>query len=145
MSWAVHVNLLFSTLDCLFVIQQWMSSYRNIQHWNGNGSELPLLKVQTIVFFFKYIFLILPFFPVFFPVKVPFLETSPPHASELWYGSPSPSQFSSEMAELVGAVTKITSGFLEINSISIDNWGFKFFYKWTTTLLVFCSVLVTAK
>ena len=41
------------------------------------------------------------------------------------------------MAELVGAVTKITSGFLEINSISIDNWGFKFFYKWTTTLLVF--------
>lgn len=48
------------------------------------------------------------------------------------------------MAELVGAVTKITSGFLEINSISIDNWGFKFFYKWTTTLLVFCSVLVTA-
>ena len=49
------------------------------------------------------------------------------------------------MAELVGAVTKITSGFLEINSISIDNWGFKFFYKWTTTLLVFCSVLVTAR
>ena len=49
------------------------------------------------------------------------------------------------MAELVGAVTKITSGFLEINSISIDNWGFKFFYKWTPTLLVFCSVLVTAR
>ena len=46
------------------------------------------------------------------------------------------------MAELVGAVTKITSGFLEINSISIDNWGFKFFYKWTTTLLVCVPPLV---
>jgi len=45
----------------------------------------------------------------------------------------------------VGAVTKVTAGFLEINSISIDNWGFKLFYKWSTTLLVFCSVLVTAR
>jgi len=49
------------------------------------------------------------------------------------------------MAELVGAVTKVTAGFLEINSISIDNWGFKLFYKWSTSLLVFCSVLVTAR
>ncbi|XP_023322025.1 innexin inx2 isoform X1 [Eurytemora carolleeae] len=49
------------------------------------------------------------------------------------------------MAELVGAVTKVTTGFLEVNAISIDNWGFKLFYKWTTSLLVFCSVLVTAR
>jgi len=49
------------------------------------------------------------------------------------------------MTELVSAVTKVTSGFLEINSISIDNWGFKLFYKWSTSLLVFCSVMVTAR
>ena len=49
------------------------------------------------------------------------------------------------MAEIIGAVTSVTKGFLEINSISIDNWGFKLFYKWSTTLLVFCSVLVTAR
>jgi len=49
------------------------------------------------------------------------------------------------MAELVGAVTKVTSSFLEINSISIDNWGFKLFYKWSTSLFVFCSVIVTAR
>ena len=67
----------------------------------------------------------------------------PVHAGNFWRWFIS--LVSSDMAELVGAVTKITSGFLEINSISIDNWGFKFFYKWTTTLLVFCSVLVTAK
>ena len=49
------------------------------------------------------------------------------------------------MIEIIGAVTKVTQGFLEINSISIDNWGFRLFYKWSTTLLVCCSFLVTAR
>lgn len=49
------------------------------------------------------------------------------------------------MAEIIGAVTGVTKSFLEINKISIDNWGFKLFYKWSTTLLVFCSVIVTAR
>jgi hypothetical protein len=47
------------------------------------------------------------------------------------------------MADIVGVVTKATSGFLEINQISIDNWAFKIFYKATTFILVVCSVLVT--
>ena len=49
------------------------------------------------------------------------------------------------MAEIIGAVTSVTKGFLEINSISIDNWGFKLYYKWSTGLLVFCSIMVTAR
>jgi len=49
------------------------------------------------------------------------------------------------MAELLGVVTKATSSFLELNQVSIDNWAFKLFYKFTTTILVFCSVLTTAK
>jgi len=49
------------------------------------------------------------------------------------------------MADLLGAVTKVTSNFLEINQVSIDNWGFKLFYKCTTVLLILSSVLTTAK
>ena len=49
------------------------------------------------------------------------------------------------MADLIGAVTKVTSNFLEINQVSIDNWGFKLFYKCTTVYLVLASVLTTAK
>ena len=41
------------------------------------------------------------------------------------------------MANLIGLVTKTTRAFLEVNSISIDNWTFKYFYKATTTLMVF--------
>ena len=48
------------------------------------------------------------------------------------------------MAELIGAVTKVTNAFLEINQISIDNWGFKLFYKATTSILIACSVLVVS-
>ena len=47
------------------------------------------------------------------------------------------------MADLIGAVTKATGSFLEINQVSIDNWGFKLFYKATTSILIACSVLVT--
>ena len=50
-----------------------------------------------------------------------------------------------EMADLIGAVTKVTSNFLEINQVSIDNWGFKLFYKCTTVCLILASVLTTAK
>ena len=67
------------------------------------------------------------------------------------------------MADLIGAVTKVTSNFLEINQVkhliftriwfftatidqvSIDNWGFKLFYKCTTVFLILSSVLTTAK
>ena len=49
------------------------------------------------------------------------------------------------MAELLGAVSKATGSFLQAKHVSIDNWGFKLFYKFTTTILVFCSILVTAR
>jgi len=49
------------------------------------------------------------------------------------------------MAGLLGPVTSFTSQFLEINQISIDNWGFKLFYKCSTVLLVLSSALVTAR
>ena len=70
---------------------------------------------------------------------------------------------STTMADLIGAVTKVTSNFLEINQVkhliftrnwfftatidqvSIDNWGFKLFYKCTTVFLILSSVLTTAK
>ena len=40
-----------------------------------------------------------------------------------------------EMAAIIGSLTKAVSIF-ENNDISIDNWCFKLFYKWTTSLLV---------
>ena len=49
------------------------------------------------------------------------------------------------MANVIGAVTTVTSNFLEINQVSIDNWTFKLFYKFTTVYLVTSSVLSTAK
>jgi len=49
------------------------------------------------------------------------------------------------MAELLGAVTKATSSFLGLKQASIDNWGFKLFYRFTTTILIFSSILVTAR
>lgn len=48
------------------------------------------------------------------------------------------------MAELIGAVSKVTNAFLEINQISIDNWSFKLFYKATTSILIACSILVVS-
>ncbi len=33
------------------------------------------------------------------------------------------------MASLVGIVTKTTKSFLDVNTISVDNWTFKCFYK----------------
>ena len=49
------------------------------------------------------------------------------------------------MADVVGAVTKITNEFLESNAVSIDNWAFKFYYKYTTTIIIACSVGTTAR
>jgi hypothetical protein len=49
------------------------------------------------------------------------------------------------MAALLTTVSGVTSHFLEINQISIDNWGFKLFYKCSTVLLVLSSALVTAR
>ena len=44
--------------------------------------------------------------------------------------------------------TLATSGtklFLEVNTVSIDNWTFKLFYKATTTILLACAGLASAK
>ncbi len=37
---------------------------------------------------------------------------------------------------LVGAVSTVTKSFFEINNVTIDNWTFKLFYKWSATLLI---------
>jgi hypothetical protein len=49
------------------------------------------------------------------------------------------------LAALLTAGTSITKNFFEINTISIDNWTFKLFYKWSTSLFVFGSICVTHK
>ena len=49
------------------------------------------------------------------------------------------------MAGLIGIVTKTTKNFLDVNTISIDNWTFKCFYKVSTTVCIFSSVLATAR
>jgi len=47
------------------------------------------------------------------------------------------------MAEAVGILTGVLSGFLE-PTVSIDNWGFRFFYSYTTALLVTFSAATAA-
>ena len=49
------------------------------------------------------------------------------------------------LAALLTAGSNIIKNFFEINTISIDNWTFKLFYKWSTTLFVFGSICVTHK
>ena len=49
------------------------------------------------------------------------------------------------MADLLNVVTKATSSFLELHKVSIDNWVFKLYYKFTTSLLLLSSVLTSAK
>ena len=49
------------------------------------------------------------------------------------------------MADLLNIVTRATSSFLELHKVSIDNWVFKLYYKFTTSLLILSSVLTTAK
>jgi hypothetical protein len=40
------------------------------------------------------------------------------------------------MADIVNVITKATNSFLDINTITVDNWTFKLFYKWTVTILI---------
>jgi hypothetical protein len=49
------------------------------------------------------------------------------------------------MADIVNVISKATNAFLNLNTVTVDNWTFKLFYKWTVTLLVACSVLVASK
>ena len=63
----------------------------------------------------------------------------------MWWGQVEKKLIFSTMANLISLVTKTTSAFLEVNTVSIDNWAFKSYYKVTTTLLVFCSIIVTSR
>ena len=47
--------------------------------------------------------------------------------------------------KLLEAVTSVTSNFMEINQVPIDNWAFKLFYKVTTIYLISSMFLATAK
>ena len=49
------------------------------------------------------------------------------------------------MASLIGIVSKTSKSFFLDNSVSVDNWTFKCFYKWTTSIVIFCSVAATAR
>ena len=49
------------------------------------------------------------------------------------------------MVDVVGAVTKLSSEFLEKDTVSIDNWAFKFYYKYTTAIIFTCSVGTSAR
>ena len=49
------------------------------------------------------------------------------------------------MAGLIGIVSKTTKNFLDVNTISIDNWTFKCFYKISTTVCILSSVIATAR
>ncbi|XP_040576862.1 innexin inx2-like [Lepeophtheirus salmonis] len=50
-----------------------------------------------------------------------------------------------EMADLFRVITRFSQSFLEVNTISIDNWTFKCYYKISVVLAVFCSVIVTSR
>ncbi|QQP55787.1 Innexin, partial [Caligus rogercresseyi] len=45
------------------------------------------------------------------------------------------------MADLFKIITRFSQSFLEVNTISIDNWTFKCYYKISVVLAVFCSVI----
>ena len=47
--------------------------------------------------------------------------------------------------DLVGIVNKATKLFFDVNTISVDNWTFKMYYKVTVMLVVFCSVMVSSR
>ena len=47
--------------------------------------------------------------------------------------------------KLLGLATSGTKLFFEVNQVSIDNWTFKLFYKATTTILLACAGLSSAK
>ena len=47
------------------------------------------------------------------------------------------------LAALLTASTSVIKNFFEINTITIDNWTFKLFYKWSTSIFVFGSMCVS--
>ena len=47
--------------------------------------------------------------------------------------------------DILGIFGKATKLLLEVNTISVDNWAFKMYYKVTTLLIVLCTVLVTSR
>lgn len=49
------------------------------------------------------------------------------------------------MANLFSIVTKATKSFLDVHTISVDNWGFKLFYKVTTAICLFSSAITTTR
>jgi len=49
------------------------------------------------------------------------------------------------VAGLFKAFSTVTKEFFEINTISIDNWVFKLFYKWSTSFLIIASISITSK
>ena len=49
------------------------------------------------------------------------------------------------MAQIIGGFSTISKKFIEANTVSVDNWSFKLFYKWSTSLLGLCSFLTTAR
>ncbi len=49
------------------------------------------------------------------------------------------------MADIIRLVTRASNSFLDINSVAVDNWTFKLFYKFSVILLISCSVLVASK
>lgn len=50
-----------------------------------------------------------------------------------------------KMADIIRLVTRASNSFLDINSVAVDNWTFKLFYKFSVILLISCSVLVASK
>jgi len=49
------------------------------------------------------------------------------------------------MADIIRLVSRATNTFLDINSVTVDNWTFKLFYKFSVILLISSSVLVASK
>ena len=46
------------------------------------------------------------------------------------------------MAAAIGIAKTATEIFLGVGQVSIDNFTFRLFYKWSVTLFIVCSVLV---
>ena len=49
------------------------------------------------------------------------------------------------MGDEFGLATSATKYFLEVNRITIDNWTFKLFYKWTPALLLMGAGITLTK
>ena len=49
------------------------------------------------------------------------------------------------MGDSLGLATSATNYFLEVNRITIDNWTFKLFYKWTPAILLIGAGITLTK